>query len=104
MPSFIDDGCTIEATIPACKDMHDELTFSFRPLTAPQRVRFYDGFFELTAEKQLARTVKAMTEQITKWSHTEPPVAATFEKIHWLLYDVLSARVIGVRPETNEKN
>ena len=104
MPSFIDDGCTVDATIPARTDLHDELKFSFRPMTARQRMRFWDGFFKLDADKQFDRYVKAMVEQITKWSHDKPPVAATFEGIHWLLFDDLTAKVIGVKPETDEKN
>jgi hypothetical protein len=101
---FIDDGYTIPFEIPERPGVHERITGSVRPMTAKQRLRFWNGFDRLSADQQFERYVKAICDHVVEWSVGKPLKPETFETICHPVFDRLTAEALGHYPETGEKN
>lgn len=93
MPAFIDDGQTVEATLPEIAGICDAITIKYRPLTARENTRLWDNFSKLSADAKFDKQRDAIVSHLKEWSLNKPISNETFETIEAPVFEALIAEV-----------
>ena len=103
MSGYIDDGYTKTETIPARPGRHTAVEITYRPCTARERYRIYEGkpsFNDLTGDQQFDRQAKVLADKVKAWDvkNGEADVPLKLESIQCLdfyLFEAMVALVAG---------
>lgn len=104
MPLFIDDGYTLEFSIPERPGIHEAITGHRRPTTAKQRIRFWHKFDDLSADEKFDRYVTIICSQIVDWSIQKPLKPETFTNMGFEAFDSLTTEALKGYEAIDEKN